>query len=176
MFDIPILRPLAAVLTLGLVALGASSAFSADQFRYVGFTDDVFDGAQGYFAPHRECADNYGDDAVWCTTQMAIEGGPAAGVLDPPFTVEIPGVWINPTPTGGFLSTGPFNEKLMDFSGRAITPLNSNCNFWTSSTTAFTGMTVRGQSGAVDFVNAPCGTDRPAACCALEGGGPPDRE
>jgi hypothetical protein len=167
MFNISVLRPVAVVLAVCLVAFGASSAFSADQFRYVGYTSDYTStGAQGYFAPHRACADDFGDEAVWCTIQMVIEGGPATDATDPDFT----GAWINPTPTG---ATG---TNMVDFSGRIISPLNSNCAHWFSGTASYTGMILRGQGGGyVDFVNADCSVPRPVACCALEGGGRPQR-
>ena len=154
-----------------LAAFGAASASAQDhKIKYLGTTTATFDGSQGYFARHRACQQDFGDDAVWCTSQMIIQGGPAPGVPDLG-APQPESAWVNPAPVGAAsVATGDgvlIDLFVTDFSVRTQSqPLQSlNCTGWNSA--AGDGLVIQQGNNGPTFNNRSCGLERPAACCGV---------
>ena len=140
---------------------------SADPRPYVGTTSEVFNGGQGYFAPHRACWAKF--RAVWCTSQMIVENGPHPQSFDPPDS----GAWVNPAPVGLGSADG---DRMLDFSaGLAGTPRGFNCQNWQEGADdRLSGLAIITNpvvSQGTTFVTLSCDDSRPVACC----GGAPQR-
>lgn len=159
-------KSVAFFLAIGLAGIYVLSPALAQDRQYVGPTQQTFDGGQGLFAPHRACWDDF--EAVWCTSQMIIENGPHpfAGDFPPDGTA-----WVNPVPVG--LTFAPdvgvgiglipqeFSVDVLASRRRDL-----NCSNWIVDDSALKGMVLAWANDHYVMVVAPCGTPRPAACCA----------
>jgi len=131
-------------------------AVAAQQMKYAGTTATTFDGSQGYFAPHQDCARKF-RGSVWCTSEMIIEGGPHL------FAESVPeeGAWVNPAVVGGESGT------LVDFSGVDRGWPFLNCTRWTiGGEGEGRGLVIEPGPGGPTFEAESCGESRPAACCS----------
>ncbi len=151
-------RLIAFVFAAALIASLAAAPATAQDRRYVGFTQELFDGTQGHFAPHEACREQF--NAVWCTSQMIIEHGPHPKSFGPPDG----GAWVNPAPVGFAF---PIEFGALDFSGMFAQPVRFNCQRWSANFGS--GLVVRsnppGAGLGVSFATSACEDYRPAACC-----------
>lgn len=145
----------------GLLVGCFAASVAAQNVKYAGTTTETFDGSQGYFAPHRACAREF-KQAVWCTSEMIIEGGPHL------FAANIPeeGAWVNPAVVGGE------SGLLVDFSGIDRGWPFLNCIQWQvgveDEPNARRGLVIKPgpNSGGPTFDVEACGEIRRAACCS----------
>jgi hypothetical protein len=158
--EVTMSRWIAFLFAAALITAHATAPASAQNRRFVGTTEALFDGGQGHFAPHVACQAQF--HAVWCTSQMIIENGPHPSSLDPPAL----GAWVNPTPTG--LSDGGFSRAL-DFSMVVAPPDRLNCDGWRTTGVPGgalgDGLAIAAIGGLVVITTRDCLQDRPAACC-----------
>jgi len=128
----------------------------------------MFDGAAGYFAPHRACAEEF-RGAVWCTSKMIIENGPHRLASLPPAG----GAWVNPVYVA-FAPSLSGSGKVIDISGaiNLADQYDVNCHGWAiNSSGVSTGLILKRDSKVdnVTLSQADCSQFRPVACC---GGAP----
>ena len=163
---------------VAFVVFGAVSASAQQLHQFVGPSDNTFTGGQGQFGFHQACQVTFDGEAVWCTSRMIIDGGPAFGVV----LASNVQLWVNPIAVGGLLFIGGAGVDLrtvtdtflLENPGGLVNILS--CSRWTDNSDGSTGLTLENDAANGSFANRSCNVPRAAACCALGeggGGGPP---
>jgi hypothetical protein len=152
-------------IAVAFAVFGAVSASAQDLHQFLGPSKNMLNGGQGYFSYHQACQATF-PSAVWCTTKMIIEGGPAQGVT----LASDARYWVNPVPVGGLTdNVGNFvaTTDTFHFDFVALSNLLT-CSRWTDASENASGLVLEGSGIAGvngTFVNRVCSNVIPAACC-----------